>query len=253
MNKILVTISTVLGLLLLMSFIFRYQTKPITIYLVGDSTMANKQTSAYPETGWGMPFAYFFNETVKVANHAQNGRSTRSFIEEKRWQPIVDKLQPGDYVFVQFGHNDEVKTKKSATTEEEFKANLTRYITDTRNKKAIPIMLTPVARRSFDDAGKVIGTHEVYSELVRQVAKKELVQLIDLDKRSQEVLQKYGVENSKFLFNHLAPGEHPNYPEGKQDNTHFNELGARIMAQLVLAEIKTLKIELTDRVVRTRN
>src|SRR5438128_4813918 len=113
--------------------------KKITIWLIGDSTMSIKQTKAYPETGWGMPFVYFFDSTVTVDNRAQNGRSTRTFMEENRWQPVVDNLQEGDYVFVQFGHNDEVSTKGSYTTEEQFKANLVKYITDTRNKKAIPV------------------------------------------------------------------------------------------------------------------
>src|ERR1051325_8860940 len=106
-------------LIILMSFAFQQQ-KKIKVYLIGDSTMANKQVSAYPETGWGMPFAYFFDSTVTVDNRAQNGRSTRTFMEEKRWQPVVDNLQDGDYVFVQFGHNDEVNTKASYTTEEQF-------------------------------------------------------------------------------------------------------------------------------------
>ncbi|UFH57130.1 rhamnogalacturonan acetylesterase [Spirosoma sp. KNUC1025] len=222
----------------------------ITVYLIGDSTMSIKQVKAYPETGWGMPFAYFFDETVTVDNRAQNGRSTRTFIEEKRWQPVADKLQEGDYVFIQFGHNDEVPTKKSYTTEPEFKANLIRFITESRAKKATPVLITPVARRKFDAAGKIEETHTVYSELVRTVAADYKTPLIDLDKQSQQLLQQVGVENSKLLFLQLAPDEHPNYPEGKDDNTHFNELGARRMAEIVLANIKSLKLELADRIVK---
>ena len=249
MCKQVLKLTGVFFLLILMSFTWAEPTA-IKVYLIGDSTMSNKQTSAYPETGWGMPFTYFFNETVSVENHAQNGRSTRTFIAENRWQPIVDKLKEGDYVFIQFGHNDEVKTKKSYTTENEFKANLGRFIKESKNKKAIPVLLTPVARRNFDESGKIVGTHEVYSALVRAVAKEQNTPLIDLDKKSQELLQQFGVEDSKFLFNHLAPGEHPNYPEGKEDNTHFSELGARKMAQLVLAEMKALKLALVDSVVK---
>ncbi|WP_460966763.1 rhamnogalacturonan acetylesterase [Spirosoma migulaei] len=222
----------------------------ITVYLIGDSTMSIKDVKAYPETGWGMPFAHFFNESVTVDNRAMNGRSTRTFIEENRWQPVADNLNEGDYVLIQFGHNDEVKTKKSYTTEDEFRKNLIRFITESRAKKANPVLITPVARRQFDAAGKIEGTHTLYSELVRAVASEYKTPLIDLDKQSQELLQTFGPENSKLLFLQLAPGEHPNYPDGKVDNTHFNELGARRMAELVLATIRTLKLDLADRVVK---
>lgn len=222
--------------------------RKITVWLIGDSTMSVKDPKTYPETGWGMPFVYFFDSTVKVDNRAQNGRSTRTFMEEGRWQPVVDAMQEGDYVFVQFGHNDEVKTKKSYTTEEVFKSNLVKYITDTRSKKANPVLLTPVARRSFDSAGHVTGTHDVYAQIVRDVAKENNVPLIDLDKEGQALYQQWGVEKSKLLFNQLAPGDHPNYPQGKEDNTHFNELGARMIAQIVLKNIRSLNLELVERV-----
>ena len=223
--------------------------KKIKVWLIGDSTMSVKETKAYPETGWGMPFVYFFDSTVTVDNRAQNGRSTRTFMEENRWQPVVASLQEGDYVLVQFGHNDEVATKKSYTTEKEFKANLVKYVTDTRSKKANPVLLTPVARRQFDSSGNVKGTHDVYAQIVREVAKENNIPLIDLDKEGQALYQQWGVEKSKLLFNQLAPGEHPNYPQGKEDNTHFNELGARMIAQIVLKDIKALQLELAERVV----
>jgi lysophospholipase L1-like esterase len=249
MNKSLFGRAWILVLLLMLSA-FTPPSDNITVYLIGDSTMSIKQVKAYPETGWGMPFAHFFDESVTVDNRAQNGRSTRTFIEEKRWQPVVDSLHEGDYVLIQFGHNDEVKTKKSYTPEDEFKKNLVRFITESRAKKATPILITPVARRKFDAAGTIEETHTVYSELVRAVAAEYAAPLIDLDKQSQALLQKFGVENSKLLFLQLAPGEHPNYPEGKEDNTHFSELGARKMAELVLANIKSLKLELADRIVK---
>lgn len=224
--------------------------KKVTVYLIGDSTMSIKQVKAYPETGWGMPFVYFFDSSVTVDNRAQNGRSTRTFIAENRWQPVVNALQEGDYVFVQFGHNDEVKTKGSYTTEEEFKTNLVKYVTDTRSRKAIPILITPVARRKFDSSGRLESTHELYSEIVRTTAREQQVPLIDLDRKSQALLQSMGVDNSKLLFLQLKPGEHPNYPDGKEDNTHFNELGARMMAEIVLAEIRTMKLDLADRIIK---
>jgi lysophospholipase L1-like esterase len=223
--------------------------KKCTCWLIGDSTMSSKETNAYPETGWGMPFAYFWDSTVKVDNRAKNGRSTSSFIKEGLWKPVVEQMQEGDYVFIQFGHNDEVPTKKTYTTEADFKANLEKYVDDTRSKKANPVLLTPVARRKFDSTGKVVGTHDVYAQIVRDVAKERNVPLIDLDKKSQELLQSFGVENSKLLFNQLKPGEHPNYPEGKEDNTHFNELGARLIAEIVLKEIQSLHLDLANRVI----
>ena len=237
----------VIGLMMLVAFATPPK-KKITVWLIGDSTMSIKDPKTYPETGWGMPFVYFFDSTVKVDNRAQNGRSTRTFMEEGRWQPVVDAMQEGDYVFVQFGHNDEVKSKKSYTTEEVFKANLVKYITDTRSKKANPVLLTPVARRSFDSAGHVTGTHDVYAQIVRDVAKENNVPLIDLDKEGQALYQQWGVEKSKLLFNQLAPGEHPNYPQGKEDNTHFNELGARMIAQIVLKNVRSLNLELVERI-----
>ncbi|RYZ27387.1 MAG: rhamnogalacturonan acetylesterase [Chitinophagaceae bacterium] len=222
--------------------------KQTTVYLIGDSTIANKDVKAYPETGWGMPFSGFFDSSVVVDNRAKNGRSTRTFIEEGLWKPVIENLQQGDYVFIQFGHNDEVETKKSFTIKEQFTANLAKYVTETRAKKGLPVLLTPVARRRFDSSGRIVGTHDVYSELVRGVAKQMNVPLIDLDKKSQAMLQDLGVEGSKLLFNHLVPGEHPNYPDGKTDDTHFSELGARKMATLVLAEIRQLKLDLASRI-----
>jgi lysophospholipase L1-like esterase len=235
---------------LLLAFTWPQENKAIKVYLIGDSTMAIKDPKAYPETGWGMPFTYFFDATATVDNRAKNGRSTKTFIAEGLWQPVADNLQPGDYVFIQFGHNDEVKTKKSYSTEEEFQANLKRYVTESRRKKAVPILMTPVARRSFDASGKIVSTHEVYSNLVRKVAREQQVPLIDLDVKSQALLQQFGPETSKLLFLQLAPGEHPNYPGGKDDNTHFNELGARLMAQLVYKELKAMNLDLASRFVQ---
>jgi len=109
-------------------FAFAIPPKKTTVWLIGDSTIANKEVKAYPETGWGMPFSNFFDSTIIVDNRAKNGRSTQSFIDERLWQPVVNNLSQGDYVFIQFGHNDEVPTKKTYTTEEQFSANLVRCV-----------------------------------------------------------------------------------------------------------------------------
>ena len=223
--------------------------KKIKILMAGDSTMAVKNPRAFPETGWGMPFAYFWDADVMVINKAKNGASTKTFIAEGLWQSILQNAEAGDYVFLQFGHNDEVPTKKSYTTEEEFMRNLVRFVREAGNKGAIPVLLTPVARRKFDSTGCIEGTHDVYSQLVRNVAAEEKLVLIDLDKKSQALYQQLGMERSKLLFLHLQKGQHPNYPDGKEDNTHFSELGARLIAQLVLKEIRDKIPELAGRIV----
>jgi lysophospholipase L1-like esterase len=237
-------------MLLLMAFTIP-EKKKITIWMCGDSTMSIKEKRAYPETGWGMPFIYFWDSTVNVENLAKNGRSTSSFRNEGLWQKVMDKASEGDYVFIQFGHNDEVATKKTYTTETEFTNNLKQYVSEARSKKAIPILLTPMARRKFDNNGKIEGTHDVYSQIVRDVANEERVILFDMDKITQQLYQQFGAENSKLLFMQLKPGEHPNYPDGRDDNTHFNELGARLLAQLVLDEIRKQIPELSERIIKT--
>jgi len=236
----------------LVSMAFVSANNPITVYLIGDSTIADKVPATYPETGWGTPFKTFFDSTVVVENHAKNGRSTRTFISENRWQPIAAKLKEGDYVFMQFGHNDESKEKVDRyTSPEDYKRNLRKFISETRAKKANPVLLTPVTRRKFVD-GKIQETHAEYSALVREVAKSENVAFIDLDEMSKVLLQQFGEEKSKLLFLQLEPGEHPNYPDGKNDNTHFSEIGARKIAQLVLSEVKNQKLELANRIVKPK-
>lgn len=226
--------------------------KHIKVYLIGDSTMCLYDSSRAPLTGWGMPFVHFFDTTVTIDNRAKGGRSTRTFISENRWQPIADSLQQGDYVLIQFGHNDEAKEPKYAdryTPVPDYKKNLLKFITETRAKKAIPVLITPVTRMRFDKDGKIMETHTEYTNAVYEVGKQTGTPVIDLDKRSRELLQQFGADGAKNLFMQLVPGEHPNYPEGQKDNTHFNEYGARRIAELVLSEIKKLNLELADRIV----
>lgn len=239
--------SVLIALFFLFAFIAP-RGKKITIWMIGDSTMSIKDEKAWPEMGWGVPFAHFFDSSVTVSNHARNGRSTRTFITEGLWEKVISQVKAGDYVFIQFGHNDEVPTKASATKPEEFKGNLERFIRETRNKQALPVLFTPVARRKFDTAGKITGTHDQYAAIVRTVAKEQQLPLIDMDIKSQQLLQLMGPETSKLLFLWLTPGENPNYPSGKQDDTHFNELGARRMAELALADIKNILPELNGRI-----
>jgi len=239
------------GLFFLMAFVLPPK-KKIKVYLVGDSTMCTYEASRAPLTGWGMPFVNFFDSSVVIDNRARGGRSTRTFISENRWQPIADSLQEGDYVLIQFGHNDEAKEEKYKdryTPVPDYKNNLIKFITETRAKKANPVLITPVTRMRFDKDGKVEETHAAYSAAVWEVGRQYNTPVIDLDAKSRELLQQFGPANSKLLFMQLDSLEHPNYPAGQKDNTHFTEFGARRMAELVLAEIRNLKLELADRIV----
>ncbi|MFV8781485.1 rhamnogalacturonan acetylesterase [Microbulbifer sp. SA54] len=222
--------------------------EPVTqVFMAGDSTMAIKEIKDYPETGWGVPFAYFFDDSVKVENRAKNGRSTRTFIEEKRWAGIMQELKPGDYVIIQFGHNDESESKKDRyTTPEQYKDNLSRFINDVRSAGAEPILLSPITRRYFESRNKIKLTHP-YAPLVREIAAREKVQFIDMEVVTREYFQAMGDKDSALRFMHIAPGLHPNYPVGVRDDTHLNQLGAREVAQLVLAELRKLDHPLVKR------
>ena len=235
-----------------MAFAFPPKNK-IKIWLIGDSTMCTYEPNRAPLTGWGMPFVHFFDTSVVIKNMAKGGRSTRTFLNENRWQPIVDSLNEGDYVLIQFGHNDEAKEPQYAaryTSVPDYKINLIKFITETRAKKATPIIITPVTRMKFDKEGKQHETHVAYTIACYEIAKQMNVPLIDLDKNSRELVQQFGADNAKLLFMQLAPGEHPNYPDGQKDNTHFNEYGARRIAELVLAGLKENNIELAERMIK---
>lgn len=227
--------------------------KKTTVWMIGDSTMCLYDSSRFPLTGWGMPFAEYFDSSVVIKNEAKGGRSTRTFIAENRWEPIVQNLSEGDYVLIQFGHNDEAKNYPDRyTTPEDYKTNLIKFVTESRNKKAIPVLITPVSRRKFDAAGNALETHEVYSKIVHEVANEYRVALVDLDSMSIQLLQRYGPENSKLLFNQLEPDEEPDYPLGIHDNTHFNAYGARHIAELVLNAMKELHLGIADHIVQSK-
>ena len=217
----------------------------VTIYLAGDSTMAQKLPEKRPETGWGEALGPFFREnSVRIDNRAKNGRSTRTFISEGLWQSIIDSLHKGDFVLIQFGHNDESKEKTDRyTTPADYRANLIRIVTEARAKQAVPVLLTPVMRRRFDEHG-VFDTHGEYPEIVRAVAREYRVPLIDMHRKSEAMLKRYGAEPSRKLFLQLKAGENPNYPNGIEDNTHFSPEGAEVMARLVVDGIRELHLPL---------
>jgi lysophospholipase L1-like esterase len=236
---------SVICLLLLFSGI-AFGKDPVKIYLAGDSTVAQKLPEKRPETGWGEELHKFFKEgTVVVDNRAKNGRSTRTFIEEKLWQGIVENLKKGDYVFIEFGHNDSSKEKTDRyTPPEDYRRNLIRFVSDVREKGAIPVLMTPVMRRRFDTEGNFKDSHGVYPDIVREVAALYKVALIDMHRKSEQVIKQYGVEESRKLFLQLKPGENINYPKGIEDNTHFSPLGADVMARLAVEGIREQKLGL---------
>ena len=141
--------------------------------------------------------------------------------------------------------------KERYTPPDSFQLNLRRFVADVRARKALPVLFTPVSRRKFDKSAQALETHSVYSLLVKAVAADMKVPLIDLDARSRSLYQELGEAGSRLLFLQLKPGEHPNYPQGKEDNTHFNELGARLIAQLVLADIRKELPDLADHIIKT--
>lgn len=228
-----------LPLVLLLLGAGRCQEGP-TIWLAGDSTMAPKLPEHRPQTGWGEMLGRFVRDgTWRVANHAMNGRSTRTFIDEGRWRVLVDSLRAGDVVVIQFGHNDEsVEKIDRYTPPADFQRNLTRMVADVRARGASPVLFTPVYRRRFDKAGVLVDTHGAYPGLVRAVAAAEHVPLVDMHRSSGELLSAMGPDSSAALFLQLAPGASPNYPAGVQDNTHFNPRGALAMARLAAAGLR---------------
>ena len=216
------------------------------LYLIGDSTMADKPDKTYPERGWGQLLPTFIDSTLNISNHAKNGRSTRSFIYEARWDSVVKLLQPGDFVVIQFGHNDGVESKTGRhATLVEYEYNLTKFIADTRAKKCAPILCTPIARRNFVN-GVQTDTHGVYPDIVRKVATKTNAPLIDMHKTSMRLLTQLGEQESLALFLQIPPGEFEKYPDGKIDNTHLSEKGAIEIAKLFIDEVKTKELTLAN-------
>ena len=233
--------------------------QPITIFMVGDSTMANKDVSGgKPERGWGMMLANFFSEDVVVDNHAVNGRSSKSFIDEGRWQKVLDKIKPGDYVFIQFGHNDEKDDPKRHTDAgTTFDENLRRMVAEAKAKGANPVLFNSVVRRIFtnsmtaiadddlrtnssqglQEGDSLVDTHGAYLLSPRKVAQEMGVPFVDANAVTHRLEQNLGPVASRSLHMWYLPGEHPALPEGRQDNTHYNIHGAYTVAGLLAKEV----------------
>ncbi|MCD7963340.1 MAG: rhamnogalacturonan acetylesterase [Rikenellaceae bacterium] len=199
--------------------------------MIGDSTMANKSTkNNNQERGWGHMFPCITSPEIKISNHAMNGRSSKSFRQEGRWEPIMEKMKPGDYVFIQFGNNDEKKEREElyADSHTDFKDNLKRYIVETREKGGIPVLFTSIARRHFDDEGNLTDTHGHYITAVFEVGEEMGVPVIDMNKSTTAMILAVSQEESKKFF--MWVGE-------KKDNTHLNIYGGKVVAKLAADEL----------------
>ena len=214
---------------------FRMSDDKPTVFLCGDSTMANKAPIDAPETGWGMVFPEYFTDAIRIENHAVNGRSTKSFRTLGHWKGVIDRVKKGDYVLLQFGHNDskESDSLRYAAPQTDYRQNLTKFVEEIRAKGANPILLTPVMRRKFDDKRQFVDQHGDYPNVVRDLAQKLIVPLIDTHAKSQKVIEAEGVKGSKKMFMNFGGGFYPKHPKGIEDNTHFSRYGAELMASIV--------------------
>jgi lysophospholipase L1-like esterase len=216
-----------------------------TLHLVGDSTMADKTDLAHPQRGWGQAFRERVLPPLRFENRAVSGRSTKTYRSEGRWDKVLAVLRPGDWVLIQFGHNDKsVDKPKGVPAEPDFRNNLTRFVREARERGAHPVLITPVVRRYWTADGRLDNPHGAYPGVVRAVAAAERVPLIDLEARSRELVTRLGPEGSKKLYLYFEPGEHPLLPKGLHSLTHFNAEGARAMAALVIDEIRRLDLPL---------
>lgn len=234
----------------------------IKVYMIGDSTMANKPLeNENQERGWGQVLPAFFNENVVIDNHAKNGRSSKSFIDEGRWQVVLDSLKEGDYLIIQFGHNDEkADTLRHTDPGTTFDANLEKFITEARAKGAKPILMNSIVRRNFSDNPNAVAnddyrrakadgpkaetdtlfdTHGEYKESPKLVAKKLNVPFVDMNTLTHDLVQALGKDESKTIYMWIAPGVSAACPEGRQDNTHLNIYGAHVVANIAVKAMAT--------------
>jgi len=229
--------------IILISVLSCKKAEEVNIWVIGDSTAANKKEEVAPETGWAMVLKEYFNENVKIHNHALNGRSSKSFLTEGRWKSVLDSLQKSDYVVIQFGHNDE-KTDTARHTDAftTYKTMLKLYIDESRSKGAIPLVCSSIVRRHFDSNGKLIDTHGDYILASREIASETNTLFIDMEAKTRKLVEGLGSEKSKSIFLFCSPGEYANRPNGVQDSTHLNITGAHEVADLFIDGLKELKL-----------
>ncbi|MFV6028926.1 rhamnogalacturonan acetylesterase [Streptomyces sp. NPDC056264] len=201
-----------------------------TLFIAGDSTAAQKYADAAPETGWGMALPCFLHRGVRVANHAADGRSTRSFLDEGRLDAVLAALRPGDLLLIQFGHNDQKVADPTRHTKPwtGYQDNLRVFVEGARSRGALPVLATSVERRRFDVDGTALRTLGAYPAAMRETARDADVPLLDVEALSLALWQRLGPEATTAYFNRTAT---------QQDDTHFNPPGAIEVARLVVAEL----------------
>lgn len=220
---------------------------PVNVWMIGDSTMSIKEAKSRPETGWGESVQQFMNESATVHDHAMNGRSSRSFISEGRWQNVFDSIQAGDFVIIQFGHNDQKPdTLRHTDPFSTYKQTIKFYIEQSRSKGANPIVCSSIVRRHFDSTGTLIDTHGDYIVAAKEIAVETNTPYVDMEKLSRKLVSDLGPEKSKQLYKFFEPGQFPNYPNGKQDSTHLNPEGAKAIASLFVEEVENLNLPLKE-------
>ena len=200
-----------------------------TIYLLGDSTVCDQPSEPY--NSWGQMLTRFFKPGIAIANNAESGESLRSSLGANRLDKVLSTMKPGDYLIIQYGHNDEKEKGEGVGAFTTYKADLKRFVTGARKRGGIPVLVTPVQRRTFDQQGKVTNSHGDYPEAVRQLAREENVPLIDLNVMSKTLYEAWGAEPSKRAF---APN----------DNTHHDNYGSYELAKCVVKGIRAGKIGL---------
>lgn len=243
MFKLLVT----LGVSTLLVAANAFASEPLKIVMVGDSTMAPKLDKKRPETGWGEALDSLFEENVTVVNLAVNGRSTKSFIDEGRWDQALSELREGDFLLVEFGHNDEKSKDPSryAAPWGAYSENLRRFVKEARANGAEVVLMSPICRRKFD--GDLLrDTHGDYPAAAKSVSEELDVSYVDMEKRTRYLLGVLGPDLSKSLFLHLEPAESPNYPDGVTDDTHLNAQGAAVHAKLFVKALQEQGHPLTE-------
>lgn len=203
-----------------------------TIFLAGNSTVVDEAEE--PWCGWGQIFPGFFTSDIAIANYAESGEAANTFVASKRFAKLLSKMRKGDYLFIEFGHNDQKQKGEGKGPYTSYKSDLKYLASKTREKGAIPVLVTSMHRRFFDDNGKVKNTHGDYPDAVRQLAKEENITLIDLNNMSATLYEAWGVEGSKRAFVHYPAGTFPNQKEPLADNTHFNPYGGTEIARCIL-------------------
>lgn len=215
-----------------------------TMYLCGNSTVVDQDYE--PWASWGQMFCYFFDDQVAVSNYAASGLTSSSFYAQNRLKKILSVIKPGDYVFIEFGHNDEKDKMAGAGAFYNYAHNLKTYVDEIRAKGATPVICTPTERRFFDKEGKLTSTHGKYPEAARFVAKDLNVSLIDLTEMSHTLYSTMGVEDSKRLLVHYPAGTYPGQGKAFEDNTHFNPFGAYEISRLIIRGMKQLNLPIIE-------